>query len=135
MSNLKRIRVFIGYYGMDGTNSTIDANNHPEEQIELLLNVLEDSFEKNIEVLNIYTNSPYVLNKLMILQGYAYHGVDCNYFKYKLDFPVDVFEVKKDSSIIEVSKYKFITSDNNLLNNALSDSNEEFAKILELKQV
>lgn len=123
----KKINVFIGNYE---AKSTIDANKHPHIQIEELLTLLTNYMHSDDEVLNIHTNSIYVLNKLMILQLYSHHKVECRYFNIELNIPVDVFEVKLDNSIVEIPKYKCIVSDENLLNNLIEESNIEHSDIL-----
>ena len=124
---MKKIKVYIGDYIGE---STIDANKHPQSQIDDLISLLTTSFENDNDELTINTNSIYVLNKLMVLQGYYHHGVKCDYFKYDFNVDVDVFEVKDNNVIVDVPKYKFLVSDDNLLNNYVRLSNDEYSEIL-----
>lgn len=124
-----KINIFIGNYE---SKSTIDANIHPEIQINNLLAFLKHNSDRN-DYITIYTNSIYVLNKIMILQLYNKKNVDCDYFKHKIT-ECAVYEVKLDNSISQVADYKGTVSDDNLLNNMIESSNEEVAKILELCQ-
>ena len=62
-----KIKVYIGDYFH---NNTINANIHPERQIERLIRFLNSEVKKDNSDIEIYTNSPYILNKLMILQIY-----------------------------------------------------------------
>lgn len=129
MSEIK-IKVYIGDYFH---NSTINANIHPEKQIEKLLHYLNKEVKNNNQNIEIYTNSPYILNKLMILQIYHHKNVKCEYFEHKI-IECDVFEITLEDEIIEVPKYKYIVSDDNLLNNMINQSNKEHAEILEICQ-
>lgn len=128
MSEIK-INIFIGNYE---SRSTIDANIHPEIQIDNLLAFLKRNSDRN-DYITIYTNSIYVLNKIMILQLYSKKNIDCDYFKHKIT-ECAVYEVKVDNSISKVADYRGTVSDDNLLNNMIESSNEEVAKILELCQ-
>ena len=128
MSEIK-INIFIGNYE---SRSTIDANIHPEIQINNLLAFLKHKSDSN-DYITIYTNSIYILNKIMILQLYGKKNVECDYFKHKIT-ECAVYEVKLDNSISKVANYKGTISDDNLLNNMIGDSNEEVSKILELCQ-
>lgn len=126
MSEIK-INVYIGFYFDD---STINANLEPHIQCQNLIDFLNDEVFDGKTEIDIYTNSPYILNKLIILSEYNYTGVKCEYFDHKV-IQCEAFEVLKNGDIKKVGKYKHLISDDNLLNNALQESNDEFSVILD----
>lgn len=121
---MKKITIFIGYFTQE---PTIDANTHPEIQEAELLKLISDTSNSELE---IFTNSIYVINKLTVLQGYHRKGVTCPYFGGFLGFEIDVMEVTKSGEYIKVPKYKDMMSDDNLLNNWIDKSNQEYSEIL-----
>lgn len=129
MSEIK-IKVYIGDYFHD---NTINANIHPKRQIEGLLHYLDKEVKNNNQNIEIYTNSPYILNKLIVLSEYSYKKIKCNYFDHNI-IQCDAFEILENGEIKKVGKYKNLISDDNLLNNAIQESNDEFSDILELCQ-
>ena len=122
--NKLKLNVFIGNFE---AKATIDVNSHPNIQIQNLLSFLKYNSDKN-DYITIYTNSIYVLNKLTVLQLYYKYNVNCDYFKHRI-IECKVYEVGLDDSIKEVPNYKGTVSDDNLLNNFIENSNEEFAII------
>lgn len=126
---MKNLTIYIGEY--DQTKNTIDANLSPSRQCEKLYEYLNYHIENNLDIV-IYTNSPYIINKLTNLQGYFTYNVKCEYFNHELSHEFNAFEVLNDGSMKTIEKYKEMISDENLLNDSLGDSNEEFGKILEM---
>lgn len=128
---MKNLLINIGYYQKE--LNTIDANLHPDEQYVQLVSFLEDRIENGEDIV-IYTNSPYIFDKLTILQGYNTHNVPCTYFKYVLDHNFMCLEFLIDGTTKIINKYKEMISDENLLNDRLGESNEEFSTILDAVQ-
>lgn len=120
---MKQVNIYYGYIPVH----TIDANLHPDEQLKALYFLLL----KNEEVLNIYCNSPYIINEITILEGYVSNNVP-----HPLGIKISNrhFECLKSGDIIEGKYYKSMISDDNLLNNKLAEGNDKFSDLLELSQ-
>ena len=125
-----KITIIIGDYE---ASNTIDANLSPKKQYELLLNLLRNKIIQD-EDFTIHTNSLFVINKITVLQSYSKHNVNCGYFDLKIPEEIRFFEMK-DNQLFKISDYKGLISDDNMLNNAIGDSNEEYAEILTTKQL
>jgi hypothetical protein len=117
------------YYGYISENS-IDANKHPDEQINELITLIKNCKENE---LNIYSNSPYVMFRITLLFGYSKKNIPVD---KKLHGDITItnkhFEVLKDGSIIEGKYYKGMMSDECLLNDKLAESNELYSNLLSL---
>jgi len=112
------------YYGYI-PKVTIDANLHPDKQIEDLHKMIDET-ETSLE---IYCNSPYVLNEIMLIEGYFHNNVP-----HPKGFEIinKHFECLMDGNIVEGKYYKTMISDDNLLNNKLGESNDKYSDMLEL---
>jgi len=123
----KNINLYYGYI----KQYTIDANKHPDEQVEDLINLIRNSKE---ETINIYSNSPYVMFRVTVLLGYSNKNIP---IEKRLLGDITItnkhFEVLKDGSIIEGKYYKGVMSDDCLLNNKLAENNDLYADLLKLE--
>ncbi|MGV8961951.1 MAG: hypothetical protein ACOH2V_01040 [Candidatus Saccharimonadaceae bacterium] len=119
------IKLYYGYINM----YTIDANKHPDEQVKDLYVLLKQCKEESN--LKIYCNSPYILNELVIIEGYTHEHVP-----HPEGFEVTTkhFEILKDGQIVEGEYYKSMVSDENLLNSKLGETNDRYSDMLELSQ-
>ena len=122
---MKNINFYYGYI----PRNTIDANLHPDKQIEVLHKLIEESTTDEIE---ICCNSPYVLNEIMLIEGYTHNKV-----RHPKGFEITarhfecLFDVL-DGSPIEGKYYKTMISDENLLNDRLGDANDKYDDLLAL---
>ncbi len=120
------------YYG-NIPKVTIDANMHPDKQINNLIQYLK--FRRKNKDLSIYSNSIYVINFLTLLQGHAKHSIPHESGIDLTNIKVSHFEYIDKNNLIEGKYYEDMISDDNLLNNKIEDSNEAYSKMLELKQI
>lgn len=125
---MKEIKLYYGYINQ----STIDANKHPDEQRKELLELIRNSQENVIE---IYSNSPYVMFYITLIHGFSNKNIP---EKYQREFKgIRItnkhFEVLKDGSVVEGEYYKGMMSDDCLLNNKLDETNEWFSDLLDLE--
>ena len=119
---MKTINVYYGHIIW----ITINANDPPKEQLKqlnFLINELKDG-----QQLDVFTNSPYVINELTLL-SYQKKILLGEVIEYQMDnsgrqvkVPVVLYEASNGSKMIP---------DDNLLNDSLGQFNERFAKILE----
>ena len=120
---MKNIKLYYGYIN----KFTIDVNLHPDQQIINLEKFIIESEDET--VINIYSNSPYVLFHLTLLEGYK---------NYNIPHPTGImitnkhFEVKENGDVIEGKYYDTMISDDNLLNDKLGESNDKYVELLEL---
>ena len=120
------------YYGHI-TNFTIDANKHPDVQISDLNTILENS-SGDVE---IYSNSPYVLFGLTLINSYVNSNIppERNPYSNIIAFENKHFQINEDGTITEGLYYKKMMSDENLLNNKLAEFNEKFSDFLDLEDL
>lgn len=119
---MKHINIYYGYIPV----FTIDANSHPDKQIELLHEILSES---NNNIIDIYCNSPYILNEIMLIESYLSNNVP---HPKGFEITNKHFEYTSDGQIIEGKYYKTMISDENLLNDKLGESNEKYSDLLDL---
>ena len=119
------------YYGHIST-STIDANKHPELQIQDLISLLKNS-TSDVE---IFCNSPYVLFYLTLIHAWVNSPIPLDQSPYPDIAPFDNqhFEVKENGDAIEGSYYKGMISDENILNNIIMESNDKFSEFLDAEE-
>jgi len=119
---MKNINVYYGYI----PKITINANLHPDSQVEELHRLIIDSKENNID---IYCNSPYILNEIMLLEGYVHNNVP-----HPKGFEISNkhFEVLVNGNVVEGKYYKSMISDENLLNDKLGEANDRYSDLLDL---
>ena len=125
---MKQINLYYGHINQ----TTIDANMHPEEQLKYLREFIRNS---NTNVVDIYCNSPYVLFDITLMEAYTNKNIaEENKGNYKgISVTNKHFEVKEDGEIIEGKYYKSMISDENLLNDMLGKSNDNFSDLLDLE--
>lgn len=118
------------YYG-NLSICTIDANKHPDLQLQELKKLLENS---NGDV-EIHSNSPYVLFNITLIHSYVNSKIPAEYnpFSNVAPFINKHFEIKENGDIIEGAYYKEMISDENLLNDMLGKSNDDFSYFMELE--
>lgn len=121
---MKEIKLYYGYIN----KYTIDTNKHPDEQLEDFYNLLRNS---NEDTIIIYSNSPYIINEITIVNGYFYNNIP-----HPEGFLITNkhFEILQDGTIKEGKYYKGMISDDNLLNNKLAEGNAKYDEILEKVQ-
>ena len=124
---MKQVNLYYGYINQ----VTIDANKHPDEQIKDLENHIKNSTE---EIINIYSNSPYVMFNITLMEAYTNGNIPYDKMKFKGVYITNKhFEVKENGEIIEGKYYKNMISDENLLNNKLAETNDFYSDFLDLK--
>jgi len=140
---MKQVNLFYGYsplivpeYFRDKSSGVIwyiDANKHPDEQINDLIKILKN----NDEIIEIFSNSPYVHFRLTLISAYSEKEIPDDKIKdemYKgLNIKCRHFEIKSDGNVIEGKYYKSMMSDDNLLNNKLAENNELFSELLDIE--
>jgi len=119
---MKQINIYYGYI----PESTIDANLHPDKQIEALHKLIKESTD---DVIDICCNSPYVLNEIMLIEGYTSMNVP---HPEGFELINKHFECLLDGSVVEGKYYKTMVSDENLLNNKLAECNDKYSDMLDL---
>ena len=118
------------YYGYVKENS-IDANKHPDEQIEDLITLIKNCKE---DELDIYSNSPYIMFRITLLFGYSEKNIPIDKRLHgNITITNKHFEVLKDGSIIEGKYYKGMMSDECLLNDKLGETNDLYSDLLDLQ--
>ena len=123
------------YYGYIKEN-TIDANLHPQEQINALVKILTDASLNDNTIVDIYCNSTYVINNMIVIQAYSMSNIPKNKKLYQniLPFENKHFEIKENGKILEGQYYKGMISDENLLNDYIGKSNDDFSDFLGLSK-
>lgn len=122
---MRELNIFVG----DIAKATIDANLRPEKQIEELIKYIN-----NLNVgldYKLYTNSPYIINNLTLFQGYQLKGLQ-EHCEAKLRHSLRIYTLEGTDQI-EGKYYKEMISDDNLLNNYLSKSNDQYSDLLDLE--
>ena len=122
---MKQINLYYGCITSDEV--TINANLHPDKQIEILHEIIEN----NDSPINIYCNSPYIINEITLIKGYSDNNVP---HPKSFEITNRHFEIKENGEIIEGKYYKSMISDDNLLNNKLAEGNDKYSDMLDLKQ-
>lgn len=130
---MKTVNLFYGYL----PQITIDANLHPEEQINALCDLLIKATQQNLDVVNIYSNSPYIQFNLTLIHAYVNSKIPPEKNPYHKIFPFENkhFEIKKNGDIIEGEYYKGMMSDKCLLNDYLAKSNDDYSVFLNLEDI
>jgi len=123
---MKTLNIFVGDLPLD--KISLNANKRPEEQIKDLINFINNLDENRTEVL--YTNSPYVINYLTLYQGYQKYDLQ-EFCEAKLKHNLRLFTVDGEK-ITECEYYKYMISDDNLLNNHSGISNDKYSDLLDL---
>ena len=125
---MKEINIYYGYI-----TPTFDANQHPEVQRQLLLSLIKTNDSDEI---HIYCNSPYVLFYLTIIQAYSNSQIPNEHRGIYKDISIKVkhFEVLKSGTVVEGGYYKDMITDENILNDYLGKSNDEYSDFLDLQQ-
>lgn len=127
MSKLINVNLYYGYIN----HSTIDANKHPDDQVLDLINLIKNC---DTDVLNIYSNSPYVMFRITLIFGYSNKNIPVEHRLYgDINITNKHFEILKNGDIIEGSYYKGMMDDKCLLNNKLAETNDLFANLLDLE--
>lgn len=125
------IKLYYGYIQQYVGQSTIDANKHPDEQVEDLVKLIKECKE---DTLDIYSNSPYVMFRITLLFGYSNKEIPVD---KRLHGDIDItnqhFEILKDGSIVEGAYFKGMMSDECLLDNKLCESNDLYSDLLDLE--
>lgn len=125
---MTNVKVYYGYID----EPTLDGNKHPEEQINDLISLIKSSEGE----VSIFTNSPYILNEIVLIESYSSSKIPNeergNYAD--LNITNQHFEITKNGEVIEGEYYHTMISDNNMLNMYLSKCNDKFADFLDLCQ-
>lgn len=120
-----------------------EQNLYPESQGKVLYELLECLNTNEHNQLMITTHSPYMLSYLTLAAKSAEllkKGVPEE--RIQRVVPVEsavggekitVYETTEDGSVIRLSPYENLPSDENVLNKALADGNENFSKLLDLE--
>lgn len=118
------------YYGYI-KQCTIDANKHPDEQVNDLIDLIKNCTDSELD---IFSNSPYVMFRITLLEAYSNKNIPTN---QKLHGDITIsnkhFEVLKDGTVVEGKYYKTMMSDENLLNDKLIECNDLFSDLLDLE--
>ena len=124
-----KIKLYYGYID----EATLNANKHPEEQQKDLIDLIyEMSFMPEI---CIYSNSPYVINMLTLLEAYTSKNIPDDKKLYPcISIQVMHFEINESGAKVEGKYYDGMIDDDNLLNNALDKSNQLYSDLQELEQ-
>lgn len=131
MKNSIHVNFYSGYIEKYIDKPTIDANKHPDDQIEDLINLLKSCGNDKID---IYCNSPYVMFRLTLLFGYSNKNIPINKRLYgDITITNSHFEIDKNGTITEGKYYKGMMSDECLLNDRLGENNDLFSDLLELE--
>ena len=126
---MKRINL---YYGWLDYTITIDANRHPDYQLNKLLELLRTP---DMEVFNIFSNSIYVINELTIIQGFEINGIPDDMrgiYSGIGPFEIKHYEIGENGKAVEGEYYREMISDNNLLNNRIGEGNDRYSNILDM---
>jgi hypothetical protein len=108
---------------------TIDANKHPELQKKDLIELLKSA----VDIIDIYCNSPYIINNIILIEAYSRIPDEHRGIYKGISIKNRHFEIKEDGNIVEGEYYKSMISDDNLLNNYIGKTNDEFSDFLELE--
>ena len=120
-----------------------EQNLYPDSQGQVLYELLEYLNWSNENRLVITTHSPYILSYLT-LSAKAAELKNKSIPKEKINKlvpfesvvsgnKISVYETQENGSVIKLKTYDNLPSDNNMLNNALDNSNEIFAQLIELE--
>lgn len=120
---MKNINLYYGYI----PQFSIDANLHPNRQIEELYKIL---LESTTDTIDIYCNSPYVLNEITLIEAHSHKNI---LHSTGISISNRHFEYLIDGKIVEGKYYKSMISDENLLNDKLGEANDKFSDLLDLE--
>ncbi|MDY5683096.1 MAG: AAA family ATPase [Treponema sp.] len=121
-----------------------EQNLYPESQGKVLYELLKCLNSNKDNQLIITTHSPYILSYLTLSAKAAEllsKKVPANKIekivpeKSAVDGKrITIYETNENGSIIRLSPYENLPSDDNLLNKAMAEGNEKFAELLDLEQ-
>ena len=121
-----------------------EQNLYPESQGKVLYELLKYLNSNKDNQLIITTHSPYILSYLTLSAKAAEllsKKVPANKIekivpeKSAVDGKrITIYETNENGSIIRLSPYENLPSDDNLLNKAMAEGNEKFAELLDLEQ-
>lgn len=126
----------------------LEQNLFPESQKNLLYSIIKFANMVDCNKLILSTHSPYIINYLTLaVKAYSVleKVKDSDLLKDKLNkiVPLEsmvnyndlsIYQLTEDGSIVELPMNENIPTDDNFLNNLLSDTNEEFDKLLDIEE-
>ena len=121
-----------------------EQNQYPKSQRDVLFKLLALHKGENDQLV-ITTHSPYIINNIALTIKAYNISKQCNAAMAELDkvVPNDsmvdgskviIYQVNEDGTISMLPKYDEMPSDDNMLNNMLEESNEQFNQLLDIEE-